>query len=53
MLSIGKVTAASRNYHQLQVADGREDYYAGHGEAPGRWAGRVARELELSGELTR
>ena len=53
MLSIGKVTAASRNYHQLQVADGREDYYAGQGEAPGRWAGAVAHELELTGELTR
>ena len=53
MLSIGKINAANRNYHQLQVADGREDYYAGHGEAPGRWAGRVAAELGLSGELTR
>ena len=53
MLSIGKINAANRNYHQLQVADGREDYYAGHGEAPGRWAGRVAAELGLAGELTR
>lgn len=53
MLSIGKINAANRNYHQLQVADGRDDYYAGHGEAPGRWAGRMASELGLAGELDR
>ena len=53
MLSIGKVTAANRDYHQHQVADGREDYYAGKGEAPGRWAGAMAAEFGLSGELAR
>ena len=53
MLSIGKVTAHNRDYHERQVAQGRDDYYAGHGEAPGRWAGRVARELGLAGELDR
>src|SRR5215210_4560477 len=51
MLSIGKITAANRDYHERQVADGREDYYAGHGEAPGRWVGQMASELELAGEL--
>ena len=53
MLSIGKVTAHNRDYHERQVAQGRDDYYAGHGEAPGRWAGRVAAELGLAGELDR
>ncbi len=38
-------------YYEEQVAQGREDYYAGRGEAPGRWAGRGAGELGLSGEL--
>ncbi len=53
MLSIGKV-GLGRNqqlYYEQKVAKGAEDYYAGRGEEPGRWAGAAARELGLSGEL--
>src|SRR5450755_1892781 len=38
-------------YYEEQVAKGREDYYAGKGEAPGRWVGEGVRALGLSGEL--
>ena len=53
MLSIGKVgmSAGQQMYYEQQVAAGREDYYAGKGEAPGRWTGRGAEGLGLSGEL--
>jgi conjugative relaxase-like TrwC/TraI family protein len=34
------------------VALGREDYYAGEGERPGRWIGGGAEQLGLSGEVT-
>jgi conjugative relaxase-like TrwC/TraI family protein len=53
VLSIGKVgmSRAQQLYYEEQVAKGREDYYAGNGEAPGRWVGAGARELGLSGEL--
>src|SRR5262249_36502980 len=38
---IGKLTAGGRGarYYTRTVARGREDYYAGKGEAPGRWIG--------------
>lgn len=40
MLSIGKLTGpASERYYVSKVAQGLDDYYAGRGEAPGRWAG--------------
>ena len=53
MLSIGKVgmSDAQQMYYEQQVAAGREDYYAGKGEAPGRWTGKGAELLGLSGEL--
>ncbi|MGO9976058.1 MAG: MobF family relaxase [Solirubrobacteraceae bacterium] len=53
MLSIGKVgmSDAQQMYYEQQVAAGREDYYAGQGEAPGRWTGSGAQGLGLSGEL--
>jgi conjugative relaxase-like TrwC/TraI family protein len=53
MLSIGKV-GLSRNqqlYYEQKVARGREDYYARRGEAAGRWTGRGASQLGLSGEV--
>jgi len=52
MLSIGKVTAGNENYYEQQVAQGREDYYSGRGEAPGQWAGKAAEELGLHGQVT-
>ena len=41
MLTIGKLAAgpAAGRYYVDQVAQGREDYYAGEGEAPGAWLG--------------
>jgi conjugative relaxase-like TrwC/TraI family protein len=37
VLSIGKLTLGQQNYYLDQVASGIEDYYAGAGEAQGRW----------------
>ena len=54
MLTIGKLAAGpmAGRYYVEQVAQGREDYYAGEGEAPGAWLGGGARSLGLSGEVT-
>lgn len=54
MLSIGKLAAGpgAGRYYVEQVAQGREDYYAGEGEAPGTWVGRGAVLLGLRGEVT-
>lgn len=53
MLSIGKLAAgpSAGRYYEDAVARGREDYYAGEGERPGRWVGGGAAELGLSGEV--
>ena len=55
MISIGKVTAVEQaaRYLMEAVAEAHLDYYAARGEAPGRWAGRGAAALGLSGEVTR
>ena len=41
MLNVGKLAAGpgAGRYYVDQVAQGREDYYAGEGEAPGAWMG--------------
>src|SRR4051794_32295626 len=54
MLSIGKLAAGptAGRYYVEQVAQGREDYYAGDGEAPGSWVGGGAASLALRGEVT-
>src|SRR5436305_4179716 len=54
MLSIGKLAAgpSAGRYYVEQVAQGREDYYAGEGEAPGAWVGSGATSLALRGEIT-
>src|SRR5207249_6423619 len=53
MLSIGKIAAGPKaaRYYTDQVARGREDYYAGEGEEPGRWVGLGATALGWSGEV--
>src|SRR3954447_1911053 len=53
MLSLGKLAAGpgAGRYYEEAVAQGREDYYAGEGEAPGRWAGTGARSLGLRGAV--
>lgn len=40
MLSLGKLPARAWGYFAESVAGSADDYYAGAGEAPGRWAGR-------------
>ena len=48
MLSIGAMGAGQGNYY-LDLA--REDYYLEGGEPPGRWLGRGAEVLGLTGEV--
>ena len=53
VLTIGKLGASRKQlaYYEQQVAAGIEDYYAGRGEAPGRWRGSALNALEVtSGE---
>jgi conjugative relaxase-like TrwC/TraI family protein len=52
MLSRGKVTPATVSYYTDTVARGLDDYYAGRGEAPGRWVGGGSAAAGLSGEVT-
>ena len=53
MLSVGKIAAGpgAGRYYIDQVAQGREDYYAGEGEAAGAWCGTGAAALGLAGEV--
>ncbi|MEO8691985.1 MAG: MobF family relaxase, partial [Acidimicrobiales bacterium] len=50
MLSIGKLTIGQQKYYVDQVAQGIEDYYAGGGEAPGRWLAS-SHQLGLDGDV--
>jgi conjugative relaxase-like TrwC/TraI family protein len=52
MLSIGKLVVGQQRYYEQQVAQGRDDYYSGRGEAPGEWAGAGARALGLEGRVS-
>jgi TrwC relaxase len=51
VLTIGKLTVEQSRYYERQVAQGRDDYYSGRGEASGRWAGRGREMLGLVGEV--
>lgn len=51
VLSIGKVTSGQGGYYLEAVAQGREDYYVGSGEPPGRWLGEGASILGLWGRV--
>jgi conjugative relaxase-like TrwC/TraI family protein len=51
VLSIGKLVAGQERYYQAQIAKGLDDYYAGRGEAPGRWVGAGAASLGLVGRV--
>ncbi|HEX4108121.1 MAG TPA: MobF family relaxase [Solirubrobacteraceae bacterium] len=51
MLSIGKLGVGQADYYLQAVGQGIEDYYAGTGEAPGRWLGTAATELALAGQV--
>ena len=49
MLSIGRLVSGAERYYLRTVAQGREEYYTGSGEAPGIWVGRGAARLGLEG----
>jgi conjugative relaxase-like TrwC/TraI family protein len=51
VLSIGKLTVEQSRYYERQVAQGRDDYYSGRGESPGRWTGSSAETLRLGGRV--
>ena len=51
MLSIGKLAHGQEAYYLETVAARAEEYYVGHGEAPGAWVGRSASRLGLVGEV--
>jgi conjugative relaxase-like TrwC/TraI family protein len=51
VLSIGKLTVEQSRYYERQVAQGRDDYYSGRGESPGRWTGAGAEALQLGGRV--
>jgi len=52
VLSIGKLALGQQAYYAKQVAQGRDDYYTGRGEAAGEWVGAGARELGLEGPIS-
>jgi conjugative relaxase-like TrwC/TraI family protein len=53
MLSFGKLAGGrdAGRYYEEAVARGREDYYAGEGEAPGYWVGAGAASIGLQGTV--
>ncbi len=51
MLNIGKLRPGAADYYVGEIATLAEDYYLGHGEAPGRWVGSLAAEMGLHGEV--
>ena len=51
MLSIGKMVAGAEDYYLGIVAQGKEEYYTGTGEAPGKWMGSGTEALSLRGEV--
>ena len=51
MLSIGKLTVEQSRYYERQVAQGRDDYYSGCGEAPGRWTGAGTEAIGIRGRV--
>jgi conjugative relaxase-like TrwC/TraI family protein len=51
VLSIGKLTVEQSRYYERQVAQGRDDYYSGRGESPGRWTGSGAETIGLGGQV--
>jgi conjugative relaxase-like TrwC/TraI family protein len=51
MLSIGKMVAGAEDYYLGVVAQGKEEYYTGAGEAPGNWMGSGTTALGLRGEV--
>jgi conjugative relaxase-like TrwC/TraI family protein len=51
MVGVTKIQRGNAGYWLAAVAEGSEDYYTKPGEAPGEWIGRLAADLELSGQV--
>lgn len=51
MLNIGRIRPGGADYYVGEIATSAEDYYLGHGEAPGRWVGSLAAEMGLAREV--
>ena len=52
MFSIGRLgVATGADYYLERVANSVDDYYVGHGEAPGQWIGARSASLGLTGEV--
>jgi conjugative relaxase-like TrwC/TraI family protein len=51
MMGLAKMTPDGWAYYAREIAAGAEDYFAGHLEESGRWLGRGAEALGLSGEV--
>lgn len=50
--SVGRISAGTGyEYLAKEVATSKHDYYAGRGEAPGRWAGTGSADLSLEGRV--
>jgi hypothetical protein len=53
VIDVAKLGVGREDYYLREVAEDREAYLTGHGEAPGRWYGAAAGEaLGLSGQIT-
>lgn len=50
-MGLAKIAPDGWAYYAKEVAAGVEDYFVGHGEETGRWLGRAAEALGLSGEV--
>lgn len=51
MMGLAKIAPDGWAYYAKEIATGVEDYFVGHGEETGRWIGRGAEALRLSGEV--
>jgi conjugative relaxase-like TrwC/TraI family protein len=50
MMGLAKMAPDGWAYYAREIAAGVEDYFVGHGEEMGRWIGRGAESLGLSGD---
>jgi conjugative relaxase-like TrwC/TraI family protein len=48
---VAKLSAGRERYYLAEVAHTLEEYYAGKGESPGRWAGVTAERIGLQGDF--
>jgi conjugative relaxase-like TrwC/TraI family protein len=51
MMGLAKMAPDGWAYYAREIAAGVEDYFVGHGEETGRWVGRGAEALVVSGDV--